>query len=403
MIRNGAGVALVGGLLAATAAAAQDIAVKPLIDARLRYESVNQDGLPREADAITLRARTGVQVTRGRWAVLVESEETLDIIGRYFDGIHGDARRPLVADPRNLELNRAQLSYTAPSATLTAGRQRIELLDQRFVGSSDFRQNQQTYDAVRLQWHGLPHLSADLTYAWRDHTVNGERGRGARPPSIRGDNLFAIGTWTTPVGALSGFAYLVDQDAREVQGFRLSSQTYGVRFAGARPIGTAKLAYAASYARQSDWHRNPNDYAADYWLGEAALSRRAVTGTIGYEVLGADKGLPLTSVQTPLASLFKFQGWADRFTTTPPDGVRDLYATAGASWKHGGAVSQISLSATGHRFESDRLVRHYGDELDLLASAKLHRATLSVRYADYRADHFATDTRKLWLSAEWAL
>lgn len=403
MIRIGAGLAAVSGVLAATPAAAQHITVKPLIDARLRYESVDQDRLPRDADAVTLRARTGVQATRGRWAALVESEETLDIVGRYFDGVHGDARRPLVADPRDLELNRAQLSYTAPAASITAGRQRVELLDQRFVGSSDFRQNQQTYDAVRLQWHGVPHLSADLTYAWRDHTVNGERGRGARPPSIRGDNLFAIGTWTTPAGALSGFAYLVDQDARQVQGFRLSSQTYGLRFAGARPIGTAKLAYTASWARQSDWHRNPNHYAADYWLGEAALSRKAVTGTVGYEVLGADKGVALTSVQTPLASLFKFQGWADRFTTTPPDGVRDLYATAGATWKRGGAVSAITLTATGHHFASDRLVRHYGDELDLLASAKFHHTTLSVRYADYQADRFATDTRKLWLSAEWTL
>ena len=43
----------------------------------------------------------------------------------------------------------------------------------------------------------------------------------------------------------------------------------------------------------------------------------------GYEVLGADDGAALTSFQTPLATLHKFQGWADKFLTTPPNGIRE--------------------------------------------------------------------------------
>ena len=47
--------------------------------------------------------------------------------------------------------------------------------------------------------------------------------------------------------------------------FRMSSQTFGARFAGAAPLSkAAKLTYAASYAQQSDYHRNPNSYSADY-------------------------------------------------------------------------------------------------------------------------------------------
>ena len=45
--------------------------------------------------------------------------------------------------------------------------------------------------------------------------------------------------------------------------------------------------------------------------------------------------------------------------------------------------------------------QHYGDEWDLLASVKRGRTLFSLRYADYRADRFATDTRKLWLQADW--
>jgi hypothetical protein len=41
-----------------------------------------------------------------------------------------------------------------------------------------------------------------------------------------------------------------------VQGFRLSSQTYGARLTGARAIAKGvKLSYQVSYARQSDYHR----------------------------------------------------------------------------------------------------------------------------------------------------
>jgi hypothetical protein len=63
----------------------------------------------------------------------------------------------------------------------------------------------------------------------------------------------------------------------------------------------------------------------------------------------------------------------------------------------------VSLQGVYHRFESDRLVRHYGNEVDLLASAKLGRTTATLRYADYDADLFAVDTRKLWLQLDWAI
>lgn len=158
----------------------------------------------------------------------------------------------------------------------------------------------------------------------------------------------------------------------------------------------------ASYARQRDWHRNPNDYAADYWLGEAKLARGGLAGTVGYEVLGADDGRALTSVQTPLGALFKFQGWADKFTTTPPNGLRDTYAALGHDWTTG-PVGALALTASYHRFDSDRLGQHYGDEIDLLASATCGNYTLSARYARYRADSFATDTDKMWLSVDWSL
>ena len=387
-----------------SAAAAQDIRLTPLIDARLRWEQVDQADIPRDAEAVTARVRSGLAADAGPFQALVETEATLAIVEHYNSGTNGLAAYPLVVDPQNIELNRAQLRYAAHGVTVTGGRQVIELADQRFVGSANFRQNQQTYDAARFQWGDTKRLFADVTYSWSDRSVNGINGAGARPQSISGNNVFALAGIHSPIGMVTGFAYLIDQDEIAVQGFRLESQTYGVRLVDTRKLGHGLgIGYTASYARQSDWHRNPNHYAASYWLLEGNATAGPVTLTAGQEVLGADDGRALTSVQTPLASLFKFQGWADKFTTTPPNGIRDLYGTGALAWKKVGPLDAIGLSATYHRFRSDRLDQRYGDDWDFLASVKRGHTMLSARYARYRANAFATDTDKLWLEADWVL
>jgi hypothetical protein len=397
--------AVLTALLLSGTAYAQDVKLKPLIDARLRYEHVDQAGIALPADALTLRVRAGGEVSWQDWSALVEGETTLSIVNDYNDGTNGKIVYPNVIDPPNLELNRAQIRF-APKGGLaiTAGRQRLEIADQRFVGPAGFRQNEQTFDAVRLQYNPSKGVVADLTYAWSDRTVNGRNGAGARPQAIGGDNVFAVLGYRFKPGTLTGFAYLVDQDEAAVQNFRLSSQTWGARFAGSAPLGgQVKLGYIASWARQSDYHRNPNDYVATYWLGEATLSAKAFSLTGGYEVLGASSGAALTSVQTPLASFFKWQGWAGKFNPTPPNGLRDAYATAGYGWKNVGPLDALGLSATYHRFTSDRLDQHYGDEVDLALTARHKHYAFAARYAHYDASAFATDTDKFWLQLDWAL
>lgn len=394
---------LLAGLATATPAAARTITLKPLLDARARYEHVEQDGLSDRAEAATLRIRSGVEAKAGGWSALVEAQGNLAIVGDYYDGVNGPATRPLVADPQNVALYRAQLQYRTRGVAITAGRQRIVLDDERFVGAIGFRQNGQTFDAVRAEVTPVAKVKLDVSYARAVRTIWGVDGTGARPGSVSGDFVLANAGWTTPIGTLTAFGYLVDEDMAQVQGYRLSSRTYGARLSGTRAIGKAKLAYQFSHARQSDYHRNPNDYAASYWFADASLDLNGPKIGAGYEILGADRGVALASFQTPLGTNFKFQGWADKFLTTPADGVRDLYGSVGWGWKAIGPAKAVSVQAVYHRFESDRLVRHYGNEIDLLASAKLGRTTATLRYADYDADRFATDTNKLWLQLDWTI
>ncbi|MFT3967106.1 MAG: hypothetical protein QM690_14595 [Sphingobium sp.] len=389
-------------LAVAGPACAQDIVLKPVAEGRLRYEHADQDGLPRKADALTLRARAGVQATSGAFGASVVAQGTLAAIDDYHDGLRGDTGRPIVADPQNVALYIAELHYKAKGLTLTGGRQRIALDDERFVGNVAFRDNAQTFDAVRAEVTPAKGLKLDIAYAWNVLTIWGVDGRGARPRSIGGGNILANLSYATPVGTLTGFAYLVDQDEAAVQDYRLSSQTYGGRLSGSRSLsGAVKLSYNLSYARQSDWRRNPNDYAADYWLADATLDVKGWKLNAGYEVLGASSGNALTSFQTPLGTNFKFQGWADKFLTTPPNGIRDLYAGGGYGWKQIGPLKGVALQAVWHRFDSDRLDQHYGDEIDLLASAKVRKTAISLRYAHYDARTMATDTDKFWFQLDW--
>src|SRR3546814_3346604 len=126
--------------------------------------------------------------------------------------------------PENIELNRIQLQYMGIAGTvLTVGRQRINLDDQRFVGSVGWRDNEQTFDAVRIENSSIKNLKIDLTYAWSDRTIWGIDGFGANQQAVSGDNFLANAGYKTPFGTLPGFAYLVDQD--EAIGLGQSSQT----------------------------------------------------------------------------------------------------------------------------------------------------------------------------------
>ena len=313
-------------------------------------------------------------------------------------------RRPthaVVADPMNVELNRLQLQYKSKPLTLTLGRQRINLDDQRFVGSVGWRQNEQTFDAVRAEAKLGP-VSFDGTYAISQRTVFGIDG-GPRTAYDGNFVFLGAGAKLGPLQA-KGFAYLLDYDLKEQAGALAASnantQTYGLRLTGTFPLSkAAKLNLVASYARQSDWKDNPSRYGVDYVYAEAGLAFKALGLTAGYEKLG---GNGTRAFQTPMATLHKFNGWADLFLTTPANGLEDCYGGASYKFAKVKALPGLNVAVTFHRFESDLGSAHYGDEWDASLGFKLGRVNLLGKYARYEASSFSVDTRKLWLQAEVA-
>ena len=129
---------------------------KPAFNVRYRMETVDQDGIDNHARASTARARLSwiMPAPEGFSAGLEGDSVFLVPPGdeeRYNSTNNGRTEFPGVADPTGFDLNQAYLRYRADSLTVTMGRQRILHGGQRVVGGVAWRQNEQTFDALRVQ------------------------------------------------------------------------------------------------------------------------------------------------------------------------------------------------------------------------------------------------------------
>lgn len=370
-------------------------ASKPLVDLRLRSEHVEQEGIAEDADALTLRARLGFETGKA-WdtSFLAEAELLWPLEDRYNSTTNGRTAFPVVSDPESYEINRLQLANTSlPGSTIIAGRQRIVLDDERFISRVGWRQNEQSFDALHVINKSIAKLTLDATYF---DQVNRVLGRESVLGRYHGDSYLAHVAYRTPVGDLVGFGYWLSFEEAP----RDSCRTLGLRLSGEKAIEHLKLAYFASYAKQRDYSSNPLHFDDDSLAFEVIGTAREWSLGGGYERLEGDG---VRAFATPLATFHKFLGWADKFNTTPPNGLERLYATVGFTRKKVGVLDSLGATVVHHRFESGRLGIDYGHETDLQLQGKWHRVTGLIKYAAYDAQAFATDTRKLWLQLEYVL
>jgi hypothetical protein len=391
---------------------------KPIVDARMRYENVDQTPLAEESDADTLRLRLGFETGKA-WntSLLAEGEFVWPFDGDYREdnAVGLNTAYPVIADPESYEINRLHLTNTSlPGTTLTLGRQRILLDDQRFVGNVGWRQNEQTFDALRVVNKSLATLTVDATYL---NQVNRVFGPDSPQGRYEGDGFLANVAYQFPFGKLTGFGYVFDFDpiaaatfrgltaaqAAALNPIRASSETYGVRFAGERPLSKFKVSYVASYATQEDYGSNPFAFDLDYYLAELTGTYRQFGLTLGQEVL---EGNGTVGFVAPLGTLHKFNGWADKFLTTPANGIDDRYASFGYLMKGVARLDTLSATLAYHDYETERLAVDLGDELNIQLQAKYQRFLGTLKYADYDAKTGVTpvtyrDTVKYWVMVDY--
>lgn len=347
------------------------------VNFRARYEGVDQDGIEKNADALTLKSRITVKTgAYNNFSAGIEVDNVHAFVDDYNSKTNGQTQYPVVADPEGTDVNQAFIKYANSGFSAIVGRQRVLHNNQRFVGGVGWRQNEQTYDGVRAQYEAGA-FAVDYSYI---HNINGITGGDSSGDFHLVNAKFKI----NKSHKVSAFTYILDYDASAAN----SSSTYGGLYNG--KFGPVFV--NASVASQSDNGDNPTSYTALYLNGEVGSKFGPVTVLGGYELLGSDNGV---GFNTPLATKHKFNGWADKFLGTPTQGLEDVYLTAK------GKVAGVKLSATYHDFSSDEGSIDFGNELDLVAVYKINKNYGAlVKFANYSAgdsDQKPTDTNKLWV------
>jgi hypothetical protein len=377
----------------------------PILDVRYRFEFVDQEGFDKDAKANTVRTRMGFETGKIAGFGLGFDAEWTEALGSedFNSTTNGRTDYPVVLDPDDFALNRLFLvsDGTIPETVAKLGRQRVIWDNARFIGNVGFRQNEQTFDAFRVSTGAL--RNAEIEYAYLDevHRVLGTDS----PVGELGMNTHAIRAKFTGLGFVSvtPFALFLDYD-RDDQAAN-SSASYGALLAGSHKLSANwSLLYSGSLARQVDHGDNPNDFGLWYYAIEPGVSWNGMTARLGYEVL---EGNGTIGIRTPLATLHKFNGLTDKFLTTPADGLQDANVKLAAKLPPGGWAGGIDIKANWHEFFNEENGGHYGREWNL-GAFRTFRMThgdlaLGLQYADYNADKFGADTKKLWLSIQFKL
>ncbi|CAN5717330.1 alginate export family protein [soil metagenome] len=378
----------------------------PLFDARARYEAVESGAFELDARALTLRVRTGLDARlHQRLGVLVEVDANQPLGMRDFNStVNSRTQYPVVVDPQSRRLNRLQISLRFPEGRhLVVGRQRVIHDDARFVGNVGFRQNEQTLDAIRLQTPLPGQAALDYVYSWGVNRIFGsESPVGRENARLHMAHL----SRAVPGGTVAGFGYWwTFNEALAAQ----SARTLGARFRQSRPWGEdLRFHFRASAANQQPRGAGSSDASLVYARLEGGLAHpdTGFSASMNWERLGGNGD---RAFAFPLATLHAWQGYADVFLATPPEGLRDLRFEMAWDGTALGERLPTRIAFRRHGFQSVQgtagpLGEEWNVELRVVPRpglAVLARMAAFTTDAPGSAAPWGTDVRKIWVSAEY--
>ena len=363
---------------------------KLILEARARYETVDQIGLANTGEAMTLRTRLGWET--GAWhdiKGLVEFEDVRQVGSENFNvqvpgvapSLNGKPTYPIINDPDVTELNRLQLTWSRGSdLQVVVGRQRILVDDQRFVGNVGWRQDEQTFDALRVD---AAHGKLKMTYVYVSH-VNRILGELRDWDS---DSHLVNVTWAMAEPLkLQAFVYALDFANSPTN----SNITQGVKASGKVWLSLVQVSYNATWARQSDYKGATVPYDLDYTGADLTGVFDIYSVKLSYESLEGNGARGFT---TPLATVHAFQGWADAWVAPGGnkgfrDGLEDLNLALVVRPRFRFAyLFNTEFTARYHDFDDQRTGADLASEWDLQATAAITpKLSLLVKYADFERE-----------------
>ena len=136
--------------------------------------------------------------------------------------------------------------------SVVVGRQRLILDNARFVGNVGWRQNEQTFDAIKVSNKSFKDVELTLAHISQ---VNNIRSLAVGTSH----NLLNARFDKTPVGTITAYAYLLDNDASTAD-----TDTFGARLKGK----SDSFLYTAELAQQSEGGDSSTDFSATYAFAE---------------------------------------------------------------------------------------------------------------------------------------
>ncbi|NKB86810.1 MAG: hypothetical protein GKS06_01120 [Acidobacteria bacterium] len=364
------------------------------VDLRYRYEFVDEAVFANNGKASTLRTALsyGTQRYRG-FRVFLQAENVTDVgwgddhnNKGFGDSGNGVTDYPVIADPPGTEMLQAYVGYAGGETGVRLGRQVINYDDQRHVGAVGWRQHWQSHDAITATNRSIDNFTAKYAYLNRAHRIFRDKidtSSHLINASYDFEGLFAI----------TGYAYLLRYDQLEFAG--LSRNTVGAEVKGSRPTGDLRLHYEFEYATQTDAGDNPVRINADYLHVEGGLGYRGFTLRVGVERIG---GSPEDGqFQFVLGTNHAFNGWVDKFLSTPTNGLADFHV------KLDGPLGPVRWQLRYHDFGATTGNSRYGSEFDFQVTYRTAWSQLfGLKGGVYSADEFSSDTTKIWVWTQYS-
>ena len=128
---------------------------------------------------------------------------------------------------------------------------------------------------------------------------------------------------------------------------------------------------------------------------EGGVGWRGFTLKVGIERLSgsAEDG----QFQFTLGTNHAFNGWVDKFLSTPTNGLSDFHL------KLDGPLGPVNWALRYHDFKSTTDSISYGSEFDFQATYRASwNQTFGLKGGIYSADEVSSDTTKIWLGMQYA-
>ena len=334
----------------------------------------------------------------------------------YYDGSRPYA---VVVDPQKAMISNAEINYKINKTLVHVGRGQVNLDNQRFIGTVGWRQLERSYDSVFIADSTIPNLN--LLAAW----VYGLQGVNAKDTLNANTVLLHASYKVADPLTITAYDYMIAADDTTPNAGGFGADTYGAALTGKIKTSGVALSYRAEYAVQKDatmkYQELPTDSLngnykadADYYNLDLGVNVAGVIAGANYEFMsGQDPVNPLskkTAFQCPLGTNHKFNGWADKFLTTPSGGLQDANVRLGYKAKGFG-----KLLAVYHDFTSDTAMTDayglrtddLGSEIDVLYANKIpgiNGLNGLIKYADFskgKVKGYNADMTKLWVQLDY--